>query len=216
MSSRFRPGAKLEGVPLFPLPHVVLFPGALLPLHVFELRYRAMIEDCLEGSKLLSVVHFDLEAPVDEFGHPPISEIAGVGEVIQSRRLPNGRYDIVVAGRARVRLAELPFNPPYRRADLEVLQPTSEHVDASELQALRVVTRDILQDVRATHPSFELSAPSDDDVGRVVDWCAHYLILDRVLRQRLLETLDVGQRLRLCLEGLLEQRAAPSSPRETN
>jgi len=216
MSSRFRPGNKLAAIPLFPLPQVVLFPGALLPLHVFELRYRAMIEDCLEGSRLLSVVHFDPEAPVDEFGHPPLSPVAGVGEVIESRRLPNGRYDIVVAGRARVRLVELPFDPPYRRADLEVLQPTSEHVDASEFQALRVVTRDILQDVRATHPGFDLSVPSDEDAGRIVDWCAHYLILDRVLRQKLLETLDVGQRLRLCLEGLLEQRAAPSSQRESN
>src|SRR6185295_12990845 len=95
----------------------VLFPGALLPLHIFEPRYQEMIRDVLETHHTLSVVMVTDQSLTDEHGHPQIASIAGIGTIIDYAELPSGRFNILIRGRARVRLQELPFGEkPYRRA----------------------------------------------------------------------------------------------------
>jgi ATP-dependent Lon protease len=113
--SDYEPGSVIEELPLFPLPKVVFFPGALLPLHVFEPRYRVMTERALETTRQLAVVMIT-NNEMDENGHPQIASIAGVGEIVHHVPLDDGRHQIVLLGRARVQLEELPFEPPYRRA----------------------------------------------------------------------------------------------------
>ena len=97
----------LTALPLFPLPQTVLFPGALLPLHVFEPRYRALVRDVLKTHRSLSVVLITDPGQIDEHGHPAIAPVAGVGIIIDHAELPGGRYNILLRGRARVALAEL-------------------------------------------------------------------------------------------------------------
>src|SRR5262245_37863781 len=113
--------AALEALPLFPLPQAVLFPGAVLPLHVFEPRYKAMIRDCLASHRALAVVQITDADALDQHGHPGIAGVAGVGVIVDHAELPEGRFNILVRGRARVGLEELPFVPPYRRARATVL-----------------------------------------------------------------------------------------------
>src|SRR5215468_9252705 len=106
----------LSALPLFPLP-MVLFPGALMPLHIFEPRYRAMVRDLLETHRALAVVLITDHDRLDEHGHPRIAAVAGAGVIIDHVELPSGRFNILVRGRARVALEELPFGEkPYRRA----------------------------------------------------------------------------------------------------
>src|SRR3954462_2326372 len=108
MSSGLRDlGPALSALPLFPLP-TVLFPGAMLPLHIFEPRYRAMIRDALDTHRALAVVLITDPNTLDEHGHPVIAEIAGAGVIVDHAELPSGRFNILVRGRARVRLEELP------------------------------------------------------------------------------------------------------------
>src|SRR5579859_4677506 len=106
----------LDALPIFPLPQTVLFPGALLPLHVFEPRYRTMVKDCLGTHKAMAVALIRETGERDTNRHPTIEAIAGVGMIIDHVELPDGRYNILLHGRARVKLTELPFVPPYRRA----------------------------------------------------------------------------------------------------
>ena len=105
----------LSALPLFPLP-TVLFPGAMLPLHIFEPRYRQMIRDALESHRALAVVLIKNPALVDEHGHPAIADVAGAGVIVDHAELPSGRFNVLIRGRARVRISELPFIEPYRRA----------------------------------------------------------------------------------------------------
>src|SRR5262249_22145375 len=105
----------LDALPLFPLP-TVLFPGAVLPLHVFEPRYRKMVRDVLDSHHVLAVVLITDPSELDAHGHPAIAGVATAGTVIDYTELPGGRYNILLRGRVRVKLAELPFVPPYRRA----------------------------------------------------------------------------------------------------
>lgn len=117
-------------LPLFPLPEVVLFPGRPLPLHIFEFRYRMMMNTILEYDRRFGVLMID-----------PISgEIAKVGccaEIIHFERLPDDRMKVLTLGQQRFRLLEYVRQKPYRVGlvewfeDLppqENLQPKAEEV----------------------------------------------------------------------------------------
>ncbi len=134
--------AALGRLPLFPLPNAVLFPHALLPLHIFEDRYRVMTRDILTGSRCLAIGLIAPGASAED-ERPPVLPIAGVGEVVLAHELPDGRFNLVVRGRARVHIdQELESEHPYRLVsaselpDLPITNP-AEIADADQtLRAL--------------------------------------------------------------------------------
>ena len=215
-----RPGdlaAALPRLPLFPLPQAVLLPGALLPLHVFEPRYRALVRDALETHRILSVVLITGAGAVDAHGHPAIAPVAGAGEIIDHVELPGGRYNILLRGRARVRLEELPFVPPYRAARATVLADEPGEITPDAPAALLAVATSFAATVRDRDPSFELRLPRDVSPGLLADLCAHHLVLDARERQAILETLDIGARVRRATDALALQRLTLSTDsRELN
>jgi Lon protease-like protein len=201
----------LEALPLFPLPQTVLFPGALMPLHVFEQRYRVMVRHALETHQALAVVlltdpgrRLDDGASVEAL--PAIASIAGVGVIVDHAELPGGRYNILVRGRARVRLTELRFVPPYRRAAAEILPTESAHVPVSDLAALISAATAFSSIVRERDHTFDFRLPKDALEGTIADLCAHHLILDARERQAILETLDPVARVRHVTQVLAVQR----------
>ena len=107
-------------IPLFPLPGVVLFPGALLPLHIFEPRYRAMVADALAGGKTIGMAMIQ---PGEELGGPTpeIYAVGGAGLIVESETLPDGRYNIVLEGKFRYRVLQESAPAPYRVAEVEEL-----------------------------------------------------------------------------------------------
>ena len=107
---------------LFPLPDVILMPGAALPLHVFEPRYRSLVEDCL-GGRPLSVPQ--IREGASHQGLPTLLPYASVGVIGAHQRLPDGRFNVLIHPLARVRLRqELPSDTAYRIFDAEVLEDT--------------------------------------------------------------------------------------------
>jgi Lon protease-like protein len=107
-------------IPLFPLPGVVLLPGAHLPLHIFEPRYRAMVADALNGEGRIGMAMikpgWELAGPMPEI-HP----VGGAGRIVESEELADGRYNIVLEGEFRYRVLEESSPAPYRVADVEEL-----------------------------------------------------------------------------------------------
>jgi Lon protease-like protein len=102
-------------IPIFPLPGVVLLPGTLLPLHIFEPRYRAMVADALAGDRTIGMAMWKAGAESDP-GEPRIHEIGGAGEIVESERLDDGRYNVVLEGRFRFRVLDEAPPSPYRIA----------------------------------------------------------------------------------------------------
>jgi Lon protease-like protein len=102
-------------IPIFPLPGVVLLPGTLLPLHIFEPRYRAMVADALDGERTIGMTMWAPGAE-GEAGEPRIHPIGGAGEIVESERLEDGRYNIVLEGRFRFRVLDEAPPAPYRIA----------------------------------------------------------------------------------------------------
>lgn len=207
----------LGDLPLFPLPNAVLFPGAFLPLHVFEPRYRVMVRDVLQGHRALAVVMITDDEHLDRDGHPVIAEMAGVGIIVDHVELPGGRYDILLRGRARVRLRERPFDPPYRRAEASVVSAPVDDAPPAEVMALMSSAAAFAAVLDKAHGGFELRFPPNASPGTLADLCAHQLVIDARERQVILETMDVRARVRRVSEALVVQRLAfGSSDRELN
>jgi Lon protease-like protein len=198
--------AALAALPLFPLPEVALFPGELLPLHVFEPRYRAMVRDVLDSHRAIGVVQLDRAAPRDGSRPPAIAQVAGVGTIVDCSELPSGRFNIVLRGRARVALDELPFTPPYRRARATVLASVDDAPSSTEMSALLSTVTSFVGLVRARDASFAFRLPKDATAGALVDHCAQHLLVDGRDRQRALETLGVRDRVALVTEAIALQQ----------
>lgn len=203
--TQFKAGTRIQEVPIFPLPQVVLFPGALLPLHIFEPRYRTMTQAALASNQLICMANIVDASRVNSLDQPEIPAIAGLGEIVDHQRLEDGRFNLLLLGRARVELEEWPFLPPYRRASVTVLGSTGTEPTADERSVLTVAIQRQVARVRSKHPEFEFDYPPELPTSQVLDLCAHYLVSDSRVRQELLETLDVNVRLQRCLDTLMDQ-----------
>ncbi len=175
-------------VPMFPLPGVFLFPGTMMPLHIFEPRYRQMIEDSLDGPGRI-VMGTVLEGHEPELpGAPPIHVIAGLGEIMRHDRLPDGRFLILLAGLARVRVREAPSDRLYRR--VEILPLEEREPDPIDAIALRADLVAALQ-ARSAEP---LELPAELQLGQLADLLLIRLELPASELLELYSNLDIGER----------------------
>src|SRR5258706_571818 len=113
-------------VPVFPLPDLVFFPHAALPLHIFEPRYRLMVEDALRGDRMIAMA---LLRPGWERGYdgsPEVFPLACAGLIEEEVLLPGGRFNIRLRGLARVEIRSFVQESPYRIASVRVLQDRNE------------------------------------------------------------------------------------------
>lgn len=192
----------LHAIPIFPLSGVVLFPGALLPLHIFEPRYRKMLADCLATSRCMAMAFVLVDGDrVDVEGEPKIARVAGAGLVVHHAELADGRSNIVLQGRARVWLDELPVAAPYRRARARILDEIETSVSALDRTGLLAVATAF---AAAAHQT-EFVLPPGIGPGAAADLCAHQLIVDAQARQQALEELDIAARVHLVTYTLAEQ-----------
>ena len=183
---------------------MVLFPHTLLPLHIFEPRYRAMTADCLARDRRLVVAGLKAGYEPDYYGRPPVHAVAGAGRIIQCERLASGRFNMILRGEGRVRLArELPTDTLYRVVEAHELP--EEGADDPEVPGLvdlvKRTCRHILQAVkRATAEMDVLTEAGDPAV--LADQVASALIPTPAVRQALLEETNVERRLRRLLAEL--------------
>jgi Lon protease-like protein len=204
--------AALLDLPIFPLGQVVLFPRALLPLHIFEPRYRAMLRDCVATHSLMAIALATGET--DDAGQTKIAKIAGLGIIVEHQEVDDGRSNILLHGVHRVSLEELPFVPPYRRAKATILNEVASHVSSPDRTALTAAVNAFASDVRKRDPHFSIDLPPSLEPGAMADLYAHHLVIDAGERQRILEELDASERVRLVTEALAMQHSRLA--RETN
>ncbi|HJL00476.1 MAG TPA: LON peptidase substrate-binding domain-containing protein [Polyangiaceae bacterium LLY-WYZ-15_(1-7)] len=196
---------ELARLPVFPLPRVVFFPGTLLPLHLFEPRYRAMIEDCLEkGPKALAIALLKPGYETDYDGKPAIHAIAGAGRILAHEKNADGTHDIVLQGMTRVSLEELEVDTPYRVAKATPLEDQGGEVPRSEVTTLLACATQVAQVVRQQHPEFALGVSVQDPPHRVADTVADRFVAEPARRQAILEALDVRERLSLVTDSVGE------------
>jgi Lon protease-like protein len=114
-------------IPLFPLPNVVLFPAMPLPLHIFEPRYRLMVEESLAGDRVIGMTLLQPGWESSYEGRPPVYPWGCAGTLEQWEAVGDGRYNILLKGSVRFRILEERDGKPYRRARVEgVPEPLGE------------------------------------------------------------------------------------------
>ncbi len=214
--SKLPPRASLEGalgaIPVFPLPQVVLFPDAVLPLHIFEPRYRLMLDHCLATHRALAVAH--LIGGEDRHGRPRIAAVGGGAVVVQHQALADGRSNIVLLGQARLQLDELDPEPsrPFRMARATILEDLPATVPAHDRTALLATASMFASEVRKHDPQFTFDVPQATDAAQVADLCAFQLVVDAAARQAILDELDPRARVEMVLAQLALQHAAIMRP----
>jgi Lon protease-like protein len=135
-------------LPLFPL-DLVLFPGAPLPLHIFELRYREMVTECLDQKKSFGVVRAKEEG---------VAEIGCTAEIITvTRKYPDGRMDIVTEGRERFEVMQVNQERSFLQAEVLYLQDAPDQASAEE----------IAQAVKLQGEIFELAGSSSGNSSEI-------------------------------------------------
>jgi len=186
----FSSSVAVRELPLFPLPELVLFPGRRLPLHIFELRYRMMMNTILEGDRRFGVLMID----------PNTGEIAKVGccaEVIHYQRMPDDRMKIMTLGQGRFRVLDYVRETPYRVGLVEWIedQPVEEdlHPLANEVDRL---LRDVVR-LSAKLTSQDIEFPDDipDLPLELSYWVASTLYGVSLEQQSLLEMQNTLERL---------------------
>jgi|SRR5579859_1968456 len=187
-----------ETLPVFPL-GTVLFPGLLLPLHIFEERYRQLMRDLLDGPEPrrfgVIAIRQGRETGVD--GIRALHEIGCIATLRQVKALDDGRYDIVTVGTHRFRLAGLDDSGPYLRGQVDLLAEEAGEA-APAAQAVRLV-RDSFRtylNALAERGVTQISAPElPDDPVTLSYLVAASMIIDLSDRQTLLAEPDALRRL---------------------
>jgi len=202
------PEPRME-IPIFPLPNVVFFPHTLLPLHIFEPRYRQMLADCLAGERRLAVVLLQPGWEADYEGRPPVHTIAGAGEILWSKRRPDGRSDILLRGLGRILIEEeLPLPKPYRVARASWLQDVypshGEESLAPQTERLRQACAQLLSTLPQPVPRLVELLTDRDPPGTFVDRVTDLVVHDIEQQQRLLEENDVERRVTEAI-GIVEE-----------
>ena len=115
-----------RAVPVFPLPNSVLFPGALMPLHIFEPRYRAMLRDALSADGNIAMAMLAQCSPEEYRDSPPFHATVCVGHVLKHDALSGGRSNIVLLGVSVGTATTRTDEKPYCTADIELVEDRSD------------------------------------------------------------------------------------------
>lgn len=189
----------LEDLALFPLPNVQLFPHTLLPLYVFEQRYRDLVRDCLETrDHALAVPTLQPGFEADYEGRPAIHPVMGAGLIVAANQRDDGTWDIVVRGTDRVRLlTEHPPHARYRTARVARLPETDADDDDPLHARMRLLLAHLGEQAPEARTALGLILSQADTAAELADLVGAHAVSDHALRRRLLETLDVHERLAL-------------------
>jgi len=188
-------------LPVMVLPGVTLFPNALLPLHIFEPRYRLMLDEALGDCRMLAMA-----MPRDK-EEQEVEEIAGAGLVRACIRNDDGTSNLILQGVARVRFTGWEQKEPFRIATIEKLpsrEGDQENLDIQVTRLHALCSRFKEQGIEL--PSqFEAYLNQITNIGVITDLVASTLVADSRVRQMLLEEVEIPRRLEKLLAGLRAQ-----------
>lgn len=206
-------GAALLRVPIFPLAGALLFPRGQLPLHIFEPRYRAMTRDAMAGDRLIAMVQ---PRPVAVEGDtaravPAVFEIGCIGRIDACEELDDGRFNIVLEGLSRFRIArEARVDTLYRQVDADRSPFHDEEEDAPLGIAQRAeIERESRAYANSLGYAVDWNAVARLDDEMLVNGIAQIAPLDVGSKQALLEAADLATRADLLVQFMQFQRMAP-------
>ncbi len=198
---------------LFPLPNLVLYPHVMQPLHVFEDRYREMLEDALATDQLIAMAVLQPGWEDDYESRPPVVEYACLGKVVAHHRLKDGRYNVLLMGVQRVRIIkELEPLRSFRKARVELIEDCYDFDSSAARKELheRLITafRKHLPCACQLPEQLENMLTEQLPLGLLTDLAAYALPLDADVKQQLLAECRVRCRAEILLAEVEKLAAA--------
>lgn len=189
-------------IPLFPLPNLVLFPQVAVPLHIFEDRYKLMINRCIDQTDVFGLVL--LREGADQEDEDTIVRVGVTARVVQADRLEDGRLNVLCAGESRFHIVEFTGKAPYWTADVEFFEDDPEDEEGLQ-QAYQRVSQLYRKATELTSELKEAEVPEldlpDSPVG--LSYMVSYVLdLDATRKQELLEATSTTFRLHSLAEDL--------------
>lgn len=144
----------VQTLPIFPLEDLILFPGTFLPLHIFEPRYRLMLNYCLENDSEIAIssIHRD----------GSIQPVFGWGKIVEHEALPDGRSNIVIHGRGVAKLLRFQTEKPFLIAHVGLRENTYDHLNKVEF-------REVLQEIIRLAQMHLKSFYPEEDISREME-----------------------------------------------
>lgn len=198
-------------VPVFPLPNVILFPRARLPLYIFEPRYKQMVEDALGSDRFISVTLLETQGET-----PQPAEVCGLGQITEVERLPKNEKNIVLTGLVRVKVQKQVHTEPYIRA--EVTRLSERQPSTAQHERLFVSMRDAVKEwlfrMRTGNIRQLAELGNCRTTSELCDFFGAYLLDDAATRQKLLAELNVAKRAAMIIHLVTTELYRYSAPFE--
>jgi Lon protease-like protein len=195
-----------DEVPIMPLPGAVLFPNALLPLYIFEPRYRDMLEQALKRDRMFSVALIKPSCPEwhapEDFFH-----LATVGLIRACVGKGDGTSNLVLQGLHRVRFTSFEQETPFPVAKIDIVESSDDTTIETEALGEKVLElyRKLKRDGRRLPPKVDRYLAQLGDLEMLADLVASTFVDDPLRRQKMLEEQSVNQRLRLLITFLQDE-----------
>lgn len=188
-------------IPLFPLPSAVLFPRTHMGLHIFEPRYRLMMEEVMSGRKQLGFAHLREGHEEEYFGAPPIHRTLTAARVLDAEKLHDGRWNLIIEGIERVNLLQEVQIEPFRIGEVT---PVLDQFDASRMAEIGSLTDQVAEAAEHLGEKLpDLPQPFANlrntlqHPSIICDVVSAAFVRDPYARQSILEETDLPRRLKL-------------------
>lgn len=203
-------------VKLFPLPNLVLFPGVIQPLHIFEPRYRRLMDDAVNSDQLIAMAKLKSESGLEQH-EPEVHDTICIGKIVTHAELPDGRFNLLLLGAQQAQIIrEIATDLPYRMADVRLAKSFAEPLDPQD-EFSRQQAVDLFQQLVASDKQLD-----GESIGHLLnDNLPLGLLLDLLTfssgaslddQQEILETLDVAHRAGKVIEILQSRLATMHQP----
>ena len=206
-------------VRLFPLPNVVLFPGIVQALQLFEPRYKALAEDALESDQLITMALIDSQWKTHQSDVPSIAKTVCIGKILSHTKLEDGRYNIFLVGVSRAEIvSELDTETRYRMAEVRIIE--EQWSQGHELTKLRTEICTKFRKLASYRAGWHQDAldqflGEDLPLGQLIDMVCYSCGAGITEQQKVLETVDLAERGQVVLEILNGQIKVSESEQGT-
>src|SRR5215510_15085778 len=193
-------------LPVMPLPSAVLFPHALLPLYIFEPRYRRMLEHALQKHRMFCVTLIKPSCP-DWHASEDFFHLATVGLIRACVGRGDGTSNLVLQGLHRVRFTRFEQETPFPVAKIDVVESSDDATVETEALGEKVLElyRKLKRDGRRLPPKVDRYLAQLGDLEMLADLVASTFVDDPLRRQQMLEEQSINQRLRLLITFLQDE-----------
>jgi Lon protease-like protein len=189
-------------IPLFPLPNLVLFPNIVVPLHIFEDRYKQMINGCIDSSDVFGVVL--LRSGAEEETEETIHRVGVTARIVEVERLDEGRMNVLCEGERRFRIYRLTQQKPFWKGDVDFFEDKDHHATESLYEQVAELYRSVAALSAKLSGSQETEVVLPQSATDLSHMVSYVLDIESEEKQKLLEMDSSAERLRMLIAHLTD------------